>query len=83
MTRALSRKLAPGIRVNAITPGVIDTPMPAELIKNRGQNLIDEIPLGRLGQPEEIASVIKFLMSDSASYITGQVINVDGGVVNL
>ena len=82
MTRALSRRLAPNIRVNAITPGIIDTPMPAELIAERGSTVANEIPMGRIGQPEEIASVVEFLMSSKASYITGQVINVDGGVTN-
>ncbi|MEM7195537.1 MAG: SDR family NAD(P)-dependent oxidoreductase [Pseudomonadota bacterium] len=82
MTRALSRRLSPEIRVNAIAPGIIDTPMPAELIAERGAAVTHEIPLGRLGQPHEIASVVRFLLSSDASYITGQVINVDGGVTN-
>ena len=82
MTRALSRRYAPGIRVNALSPGIIDTPMPAAIIAERGQAAIDEIPLGRFGQPREVASVIQFLMSPAASYITGQNIFVDGGVNN-
>ena len=82
MTRALSRRYAPTIRVNALSPGIIDTPMPAQIIAERGQSAIDEIPLGRFGQPGEVASVIAFLMSSAASYITGQNIFVDGGVNN-
>jgi NAD(P)-dependent dehydrogenase (short-subunit alcohol dehydrogenase family) len=81
ITRALSRRLAPAIRVNSIAPGIIDTPMPAALIAERGKHVADEIPLGRIGQPHEIASIIAFLMSSGASYITGQTINADGGAV--
>ncbi len=84
LTRALSRRVGGrGINVNAVAPGIIDTSMPRELIKERGREaLISSIPLGRFGQPEEVASVIAFLISEDASYITGQVINIDGGVIN-
>lgn len=82
MTRALSRRLGPkGILVNALAPGPIDTPMPAPLIQRRGlEALTADVPLGRIGKPEEVASVIEFLMSPGSTYITGQVISVDGGV---
>lgn len=82
MTRALSRKLAPSIRVNALAPGLIDTPMPARIVAQRGDRLLDGVSLQRMGKASEIASVIAFLMGDGASYITGQTINVDGGIIN-
>lgn len=70
-----------GIRVNAIFPGVIDTPMVAGLSKSKGvlDYLIQGTPLGRLGQPEDIASAVVFLASDEASYITGAELVIDGG----
>ena len=84
LTRALSRKLAPrGILVNALAPGFIETPMIPHLIEARGrETLLSSVPLARFGQAREIAGVIAFLLSDDASYITGQVINVDGGMIN-
>lgn len=80
LTRSLSRELGPMTRVNAVSPGMIDTPMARELIKERGQPAIDQTPLRRVGQPGEIASVIAFLCSDGASFITGEVINANGGL---
>lgn len=84
LTRALSRRLGKrGICVNAVAPGIIDTVMSANIRNERGiENVEREIPLGRIGQPEDIAGVIAFLLSKDAAFITGQVINVDGGVVN-
>ncbi|AOB30527.1 hypothetical protein AKI39_07240 [Bordetella sp. H567] len=82
LTRALSRRLAPDVLVNAVAPGIIDTAMPAGLIAARGDALRREIPLGRWGSADEVAGTIVFLCSDAASYITGQIINIDGGMVN-
>jgi len=82
LTRSLSRRLAPDVLVNAIAPGVIDTSMAAPTIAARGDAYLREIPLARYGHPREIASVIRFLCSRDASYITGQTITVDGGLTN-
>lgn len=84
LTRALSRRLAAkGILVNAVAPGIIETPMSPTVIERRGkEELLAGIPLARFGQAGEVASVIAFLMSNDASYITGQLINVDGGIIN-
>jgi 3-oxoacyl-[acyl-carrier protein] reductase len=82
LTRALSRKLAPDVLVNAIAPGVIETRMTDAIIAERGEAYRQEIPLKRFGKPSEIASVIRFLCSPDASYITGQTITIDGGMTN-
>jgi NAD(P)-dependent dehydrogenase (short-subunit alcohol dehydrogenase family) len=82
LVRALSRRYGQRVLVNALAPGEIDSPMPRHLIAVRGDQLLAEIPLGRYGQPHEVATVIRFLLSDDASYISGQVINVDGGMVS-
>ena len=82
MTKALAKELAPsGITVNAIAPGVIDTDMNSHLSDDERQALKDEIPLMRIGKSSEIADLIYFISSDAASYITGQVISSDGGMV--
>lgn len=82
LTRGLSRKLAPDVLVNAIAPGLIETKMADPIIAERGEAYRQEIPLKRFGKPSEIASVIRFLCSPDASYITGQTITIDGGITN-
>lgn len=80
-TKSLAKELAPSnIRVNAVAPGVINTEMNAWLTKEEREELINEIPLGRLGNGEEVAKVVAFLASEDSSYVTGQIINVDGGL---
>ena len=83
MARSLARREAPNILVNVVAPGIIDTPMIRDLVKVRGQKtIVQEIPLQRIGTAHEVSAVIRFLLSEDASYITGQVINVDGGIVS-
>lgn len=82
MTKALAKELGPsGIRVNCVSPGTIDTEMNAELDEETREGLAEETPLGRLGQPEEVARAVLFLAEDGASYITGQVLGVSGGFI--
>ena len=82
MTKALAKELGlSNITVNAIAPGVIDTDMNKHLSAEDREALIEEIPLSRFGTPAEVADLTFFLCSDSASYITGQVINQSGGMV--
>lgn len=81
-TKALAKEMAPSnIRVNAIAPGVIDTFMNAFLNEEDRKDLEEEIPLGRFGKGEEIANAVVFLCSDESSYLTGQVIRIDGGMI--
>ena len=83
MARSLARREAPKILVNVVAPGIIDTPMIRDLVKARGQEaIVQEIPVQRIGTAHEVSAVIRFLLSEDASYITGQVINVDGGIVS-
>ena len=81
-TKTLAREVAPrGIRANAIAPGFIDTEMTRVLEESVREKLIEQIPLARLGHPADVASCVSFLVSEKASYITGQVINVNGGML--
>lgn len=82
LVRSFSRDFAPDILVNAVSPGLIETRMTQSLIKQLGQQRLAEIPLQRYGTPDDVANVIAFLCSDASAYITGQVITVDGGVIN-
>jgi len=79
ITKSLARELAPkGIRVNAVAPGVIGTDMVSALPKEVIEPLIKTIPLGRIGDPLDVANAILFLSSDMASYVTGEILSVDG-----
>ncbi|MCL1855598.1 MAG: SDR family oxidoreductase [Clostridia bacterium] len=82
LTRSLAREVAPsGVRVNCVAPGAIETPMTTSLDMEALQRLREEIPLGRLGTPEEVAQCVLWLCSTEASYLTGQVISPNGGMV--
>ena len=80
-TRALAREVASrNITVNIVAPGFIDTDMTAKLPEIQRESLIESVPLGRLGLPNEVASLVAFLASDAGAYITGQVLHVNGGM---
>jgi len=82
LTKSAAKELGRrGINVNAIAPGFIMSKMTEALPEDQKQKALDSIPLGFLGSPEDVASAVAFLVSDSARYITGQVIQVDGGLV--
>jgi NAD(P)-dependent dehydrogenase (short-subunit alcohol dehydrogenase family) len=83
LTRSVCALLGPdGIRVNSVCPGAVDTPLLAPVLETPGsrERLVMRTPLGRLGQPEDIAAVVRFLLSDEAAYVTGTSIVVDGGM---
>lgn len=81
LTKSLARRLAKyNILVNAVAPGVIESPMTAPWPEEVKRGFIQKVPLGRLGKPEDVAKVVLFLASDDSNYMTGQVINVDGGM---
>jgi 3-oxoacyl-[acyl-carrier protein] reductase len=82
LTKSAARELASrNITVNAVAPGYIQTDMTAELNADLVEKMVEQIPLGQVGQPEDVAKAVAFLASDESAYITGQVLNVDGGMV--
>lgn len=81
MTKAAAKEFASRrVCVNAIAPGFIDTAMTRQMSPAQQDALINQIPLGRLGQPEEVAEAVIYLVSPAADYITGQVLCIDGGM---
>jgi 3-oxoacyl-[acyl-carrier protein] reductase len=81
LTKSVAKELASrGITVNAVAPGYVETDMTASLPDKAKEAMLEMIPMKRAGKPEEIAGIVKFLASDDASYITGQVIHVSGGM---
>ena len=83
MTKSLARELGKyNIRVNAVAPGITETDMVKNLPKEMIEPLIKTIPLGRIGKPEDVANAFLFLASDMASYVTGEILSVDGAAMN-
>lgn len=81
MARSLAREFAPrGVLVNVVAPGLTDTAMSTALSDTTRDSIVGRIPLGRMATPEEVAATVRFLASEDASYITGAVIPVDGGM---
>jgi 3-oxoacyl-[acyl-carrier protein] reductase len=81
MTKSMARELASrNITVNAVTPGFIETDMTKDLDPKLMQSMVDSVPLGRTGSAEEVASLVGFLASEGAAYITGQIVGVNGGL---
>ena len=81
LTKAVARELASrGVRVNAVAPGFVETDMTAKLSEKVRAATEEQIPLKRMARPEEVAGVVRFLASDAAAYITGEVVRVDGGM---
>jgi 3-oxoacyl-[acyl-carrier protein] reductase len=81
LTKTAAKELAPrGVTVNAVAPGFIETDMTAVLPDKVKEAMLSQVPLGRAGTPEDVADVVRFLASDQAAYVTGQVIHVSGGM---
>lgn len=82
LIRAMSRRLAPKVLVNGVAPGIIGTAMTKDIIAQRPDTLRAMIPMQRWGEASEVAGVVKFLLGADSSYVTGQIINCDGGIAN-
>ena len=84
MTKALAQEVAPrGVTVNAVAPGFVATPMTDKLSEQQRMKLADAIPLGRLGQPDDVAAAVAYLASDEAGWVTGATLHVNGGMAML
>jgi 3-oxoacyl-[acyl-carrier protein] reductase len=82
LTRRAATELAPcGVTVNAIAPAAIDGPLAREVMRDRLEETLADIPVGRLGRPEEVAALVSFLLSDDAGYVTGATLDVSGGAL--
>jgi len=81
LTKTLAAELGPGVRVNAVAPGLVKTDMARALWERGEEAIAARLPLGRLGVPEDIAAAVLFLCSDAASWITGHTLVVDGGAL--
>ena len=82
LTKSAAKELASrGINVNAVAPGFIKTPMTDKLTDEQKQRMLQAIPMAKFGEPEDVANTVLFLASEASSYITGEVIKVDGGMV--
>ena len=82
VTRRAATELAPhGVTVNAVAPAAIDGPLAREVLRDRLEEKLGDIPVGRLGRPEEVAALVSFLVSDEAGYLTGATLDLNGGVL--
>lgn len=82
ITKSVARELVSlNVRCNAIAPGFIETEMTDKLSENVKEGILKSIPMNKMGSPDDVANLVKFLVSDESKYITGQVINVDGGMI--
>ncbi len=82
LTKSVAREVAPyGIRVNAVAPGRIDTPMIHTVSPEENEAMRRQIPLGRIGTPDDVAGAVRFLVSDAADYVTGEILDVNGGLL--
>ena len=79
ITKSLAKELAPDVRVNAIAPGAILWPDDKDLSDSEKESILKKVAMERIGKPEDVASMAKFLLTDESSFITGQIIGVDGG----